>query len=298
MSVLVIKDGKTVLKKSFGLADVEAKVKATPQTNYRLASVSKQFTAACILSLVDDGKLKLTTPLAELIPGLPAGITVHHLLTHHSGLADYEDHMPPGSQQVLDADVVTILRGVPKLLAAPGEKYAYSNSGYAILAQIVEKVSGEKYEDYLQRRILKRAGMKHSVAHLEGKDTVVNRAFGYSPDMANPGAWKRTDQSRTSAVLGDGGIYSSVDDLEKWIRAITAKKVLKPETHDAAWTVQAGPYGFGYFVKPERIWHTGETVGFRNAMLFDKTRNVTVVVLSNRANLKALELAEKLASEF
>ena len=295
VSVLVIKDGRTALKRSYGLADLESKTKATPATNYRLASVSKQFTAAAVLSLIDDGKLELTTPLAQLIPGLPAGITVHHLLTHHSGLADYEDHMPPGTHQVLDADVIAILRGVPKLLAEPGAKYAYSNSGYAVLAQIVEKVSGEKYEDYLQRRILRRAGMKHSVAHREGKDTVARRAYGYSPDG---GAWKRTDQSRTSAVLGDGGVYSSIDDLEHWIGAITAQRVLKPATHEAAWRVQAGPYGFGYFVKPERIWHTGETIGFRNAMLFDRARNVTVVVLSNRNNLKALELAERLASEF
>ncbi len=295
LSVLVRHNGQPVFRHSYGLADVEGRVKATPETNYRLASVSKHLTATTILTLVQEKKVALEDPVAKYLPGLPAGITVKHLLTHQSGLADYEDHLPPGDFQVKDADVLTILQKVPELLTPPGSKYAYSNSGYALLALIVEKVTGQRYADALAARVLKRAGMKQTVAHEEGRDTVAHRAYGHA---VKDGVIRRTDQSRTSAVLGDGGIYSSIDDLNRWLDCMKKHCVLSPELQQLAFTPvplrDGAPteYGFGWFIRPPLRWHTGETVGFRNAVLVQD--GYEVVILSNRSDLKARELATEI----
>ena len=291
ISVLVRHDGQTLFRHSYGLADVEAKRPATPRTNYRLASVSKQFTATTVLTLVQEKKLQLDDAVSTYLPGLPAGITVRHLLTHQSGLADYEDHMPPGDFPVKDSDVLGILRKVPELLAPPGAKYAYSNSGYSLLAMLVEKITGQRYADALREHVLKPAGMSHTVAHEEGRDTVAERAYGYS---VKDGA-KRTDQSRTSAVLGDGGIYSSLEDLGHWLDCMRKHCVLNEATQQMAFTPVAlrdgtpTEYGFGWFIKAPLRWHTGETVGFRNAVVSQE--GYEVVVLANRSDLKARELA-------
>lgn len=289
LSVLVRHNGRTLFQRSYGLAEVETKRAATPRTNYRLASVSKQFTATAILTLVQEKRLKLDDAVAGYLPGLPAGIMVRHLLTHQSGLADYEDHLPPGEAQVKDADVLTMLQKVPDLLAPPGTKYAYSNSGYALLALIVEKVTGKRYADALRERVLRPAGMSRSVAHEEGRDTVDERAYGYSAKF------ERTDQSRTSAVLGDGGIYSSLEDLGRWLDCMRKHCVLTDATQRMAFAPNAlrdgtpTEYGFGWFIRPPQRWHTGETIGFRNALVAQD--GYEVLVLSNRADLKARDLA-------
>ena len=171
VSILVRRDGQTLFRRSYGLADVEAKRAATPQTNYRLASISKQFTATAILTLVQEKRIQLDDPIATYLPGLPPGITVRHLLAHQSGLADYENHLPPGEFQVKDAEVLAILRQLPDLLTPPSTKYAYSNSGYSLLALLVEKITGQRYADALRERVLKPAGMLRSVAHEDGRDT-------------------------------------------------------------------------------------------------------------------------------
>lgn len=289
VSVLVRHEGKKLFEHSYGLADAEAKRAATPRTNYRLASVSKHFTATAILTLMQEKKLKLEDPIATYLPGLPPGITIKHLLTHQSGLADYEDHLPAGDFQVHDSDVLTILQKVPDLLAPPGTKYAYSNSGYALLALLVEKITGQRYAEALRERVLKPAGMRNTLAHEEGNDTVANRAYGYS-------GTRRTDQSRTSAVLGDGGIYSSLEDLGHWLDCMARNCVLNAATQQLAFTPNAlrngtpTEYGFGWFIRPPQRWHTGETIGFRNAIVTQA--GYEVVILSNRADLKARELAD------
>jgi CubicO group peptidase (beta-lactamase class C family) len=294
VSVLVRHDGQKIFEHSYGLADVEAKRAATPRTNYRLASVSKQFTATAVLTLVQEKRLRLDDPIDIYLPGLPSGINVKHLLTHQSGLADYEDHLPPGDFQVKDADVLSILQKVPTLLTPPGAKYAYSNSGYSLLALLVEKITGQRYADALDARVLKPAGMKNSVAHEEGRDTVKDRAYGYSIKDEQP---RRTDQSRTSAVLGDGGLYSSLEDLNRWLDCLRRHCVLSQATQQMAFTpapLKDGTpteYGFGWFIRPPLRWHTGETVGFRNAIVVQD--GYEVVILSNRTDTKARDLAQQ-----
>jgi len=300
-SVLVIRDGKAVVRRAYGLANVEEHVAATPQTNYRLASVTKQFTAAAILLLIEDGRLRLDDPIRKWFPSLPDGITIRHLLTHTSGLFDYEDAMPEtATEQVHDADVPRLIESRQPYFA-PGTKYLYSNSGYALLALIIEKTSGQSFATFLHDRIFAPLGMRNTVAHEEGVSTVAHRAFGYTFENA---AWTRTDQSLTSAVLGDGGIYSSIDDLAKWDAALYDGRLLSAESRRLAFTPATATddpnvqYGFGWRISGTTLWHSGETRGFRNVIIRHPAERLTVVVLTNRNAPPPRATAEQIANLF
>jgi len=238
--------------------------------NHRLASVTKHMTAAAVLRLV-----KPSEKLNAFWPEFPASITVEHLLRHQAGLVDYEDHLPPGEGQVHDRDVLAILRAHPQPKFTPGSKFEYSNSGYVLLGLMVEQRSGKSFRAYLDEAFFRPLQMD-CVAHEEGISTVARRVYG-----------QPKDQSRTSATLGDGGVYCSLDGLERWLNS--------PYALDAK-LLQAGlgDYGFGWFVKGDRVWHTGETVGFRNAILVDRRTGVKVVVLANRGDVEARKVAEGL----
>ena len=296
-SVIVIHDGRVILRRAYGMADLERHVPATPETDYRLASVSKQFTAMAIMLLVRDGKLRYDQPIREILPELPAAaqsVTVRHLLNHTSGLPDYEDLIPDSQTvQVSDRDVLALLARKDTLYFAPGSAYRYSNSGYVLLGLIVERVAGVSFPEFLRARIFAPLGMTASVAHVAGVDTVPHRAFGYTPDSARFAA---TDQSVTSATLGDGGIYTNVDDLVRWDQALYGNQLVDAATLQLAITP---PYSFGWFVdtyRTERRWrHTGETSGFRNAIQRYPDRRFTVIVLTNRNSGEPAAIAERIA---
>jgi CubicO group peptidase (beta-lactamase class C family) len=303
-ALLVLRDGEAVVRRGYGYADLEAGARVTPQTNFRLASISKQFTAAAVLLLAEDGTLRLDDPARRWLPELPASadaITLHHLLTHTSGLVDYEDLMAPDATgQVHDADVLRLLAAHDRLYFAPGSDYRYSNSGYALLALVVERVSGMRYADVLRQRIFQPLGMRDTVAFEAGVSTVARRAYGYSFDN---GTWRRTDQSSTSAVLGDGGIYASIDDLAKWDAALyddrllsDASRALVFAAHTPTDETDVDAYGYGWRLHGDTVWHSGETVGFRNVIVRWPNRRLTVVVLSNRNDPEPYRLALKIAA--
>jgi CubicO group peptidase (beta-lactamase class C family) len=304
-SVLVIRDGAAVFRRSYGLSDLEQRAPATPETNYRLASMTKQFTAAAILLLVEEGKVALGDPVRRWLPSLPeatAGITIRHLLTHTSGLIDYEDVIPAdATAQVHDADVLRLLEGQNRTYFAAGSGYRYSNSGYSLLALIVGRASGTDFASFLRARIFRPLGMDGTVAHEEGISTVVHRAYGYS---VVDGRWTRTDQSLTSAVLGDGGVYSSIDDLAKWDAALYDHRLLNAESLRLAFTPATATddpaigYGLGWRITGESVWHSGETVGFCNVILRYPQRHLTVVVLTNRDSPEPYPLALSIADLF
>jgi len=302
-SVLVLRDGQPVVRAGYGLSDMEAHTPATATTNYRLASVTKQFTAASILLLAEDGRLKLDDHVRKWLPSLPKvaePITIRHLLTHTSGLIDYEDVIPETFKpQLHDADVLRLLESQDRTYFKPGSDYRYSNSGYALLALIVERASGRTFATFLRERIFQPLGMSNTVAYEQGISTVSDRAFGYTQEQ---GSWSRTDQSQTSAVLGDGGIYSSIDDLAKWDAALYDGRLLRPSSLQAAFTPATRTdtpeveYGFGWRITGETLWHSGETVGFRNVIVRYPKRHLTVVVLTNRNEPEPYRLALKIAS--
>ena len=296
-SLLVIKDGHEVVRRGYGRSDLEAGVEAGPSTDYRLASVSKQFTAAAVLLLAEDGKLSIDDQARKWLPELPAAtdaITLRHLLTHTSGLVDYEDLMGDDWQgQIRDAGVLALLAKEGRLYFAPGSSYRYSNSAYALLALVVERASGMAYPDFLQARIFGPLGMHGTLAYVAGGREPPHRAWGYAQvgdGAANDAAWTRADQSTTSAVLGDGGIYSSIDDLARWDAALYDDRLLGDASRKLAFSphveVTGEPYeaqyGFGWRITGETLWHSGETTGFRNVIVRWPARRLTVVLLSNR----------------
>ena len=306
-ALLVIRDGQPLVRRTVGLADVATAAPVTPASAFRLASVSKAFTAAAVLLLAEDGRLRLDDPVRRWLPALPAsadGVTLHHLLSHTSGLHDYEDLMAADFEgQVRDADVVALLAtGRPYF--APGSAYRYSNSGYALLALVVEQASGLAYPDFLQQRIFGPLGMAGTVAFVDGVNTVPHRAWGHS---AAGGAWIRTDQSSTSAVLGDGGIYSSIDDMAKWDAALYDDRLLSDASRALAFSAQTttatgeddvAAYGYGWRLDDGLVWHSGETIGFRNVILRWPAQRLTVLLLTNRNHPEPYAAARAIGEAF
>ncbi len=305
-SVVVIRDGKVIVRRAYGMADLERRVSAVPETDYRLASVSKQFTAMAVMLLAKDGKLRYDQPVRDFLPELPAAtraVTVRHVLNHTSGLWDYEDLVPESrTTQLDDRDVLSLLGSKDSLYFSAGSEYRYSNSGYVLLGMIVSRVSGMTLPQFLRARIFEPLGMQASVAHVEGSDTVARRAFGYSP---SGGTFVQTDQSVTSATLGDGGIYTNIDDMTRWDQALERNTLVDSATMRLATTPPQLPagatteYGFGWFIdryRGERRWrHTGETSGFRNAILRFPERRLTIVILTNRSSGEPQAIAERIA---
>jgi CubicO group peptidase (beta-lactamase class C family) len=322
-AVLVLQNGQIVFQHGYGVTDLRSLHKIDAQTNFRLASCTKQFTAMAIMLLVHDGKLHYEDRLTDIFPDFAEygkSITIHNLLNHTSGLLDYEDLMEPPSAaipaekipQIKDAGVLEILKQQKTTKFPPGTKWDYSNSGYAALAMIVEKVSGQPFGSFLDQRIFTPLNMDRTIAYEKGKNEVSHRAYGHTHE---PGTWRETDQSPTSAVLGDGGVYSSLDDLAKWDHALERHVLLSEAEMQPALTPAKVPdnsvrepdgkpaeYGFGWFLNSyrghRRMWHYGETVGFRTTIQRFVDDKLTIVVLCNRADPLPADLALKVADLF
>jgi CubicO group peptidase (beta-lactamase class C family) len=320
LAVLVVQNGRTTFERGYGVGDLRTKRAIDGLTNFRLASVSKQFTAMAVMLLARDGRLAYDDRLTDVVPGFPdygKAVTLRHLLTHTSGLPDYEDLMPkppagiPRGQipQITDAGVLELLQRERRTKFPPGTRWEYSNSGYCVLAMVVERVSGKRFGTFLQDRVFTPLKMTRTLAYRKGGDEVAARAYGHSPTDAG---WIETDQSATSATLGDGGIYSSLDDLAKWDAALRDHTLLGEKTMREALTPAAVPgppvtgpdgqpvsYGFGWFLNPhnghDRMWHYGETAGFRTTIQRFPKAGLTVVVLANRTDLVPTDYALKVA---
>jgi CubicO group peptidase (beta-lactamase class C family) len=339
-AVLIRYGGANVYTRAEGVRDLRTKAKIDAHTNFRLASFTKQFTAMAIMLLVHDRKLRYDQTLTEIFPDFPAygkNITIRNLLNHTGGLPDYEDLMDAAEKkqgpiwspehQIQDSEVLGLLEKESKGKFAPGTSWSYSNSGYVVLGLIVAKASGQSYGDFLHARIFAPLHMDHTLVYQKGKNEVPDRACGHSKvgDVL-----KETDQSSTSATLGDGGIYSNLEDLAKWDDALRSHTLLPAKEmlpalvpaklNDGSPTFwPAGPngdnlhpgkpvsYGFGWFLDPfeavpgasygrhPRMWHTGSTMGFRTVIeRFTEGNGLTIIMLCNRTDLDP----EKLALEF
>jgi CubicO group peptidase (beta-lactamase class C family) len=339
-AVLVRTHAHTVFERGYGVRDLGSKAKIDAHTNFRLASFTKQFTAVAIMLLVHEGQLHYEERLTELFsdfPGYGKAITVRNLLNHTSGLPDYEDLMEAAEKargplwspekQIQDGEVLELLKKEKSGKFAPGTSWAYSNSGYVVLGLIIAKVSGEPYSAFLHKRIFAPLHMDHTVVYQKGKNEVLNRAFGHSKES---GVIKETDQSSTSATLGDGGIYSSLEDLAKWDDALRNHTLLSEKEFEPAltpvklndgsephWPLEPGDdnlhpgkpvsYGFGWFLDPyqsyrgtrQRMWHSGSTMGFRTVIeRFPEGHGLTVIILSNRTDVDPEKLALQIAGYY
>jgi len=321
-AVLVVRHGRVVFRRGYGVTDLRTLHPIEPNTNFRLASFTKQFTATCIMLLVHDGKLHYDDHLTDIFPEFPAygkAITIRNLLSHTSGLPDYEDLLmaqypnTPEDKipQILDAGVLQLLEQQTSGKFPPGSEWQYSNSGYAVLAMIVEKVSGQPFGQFLHDRIFAPLKMNNTLAYQKGKNEVPHRAYGHTKEKEG---WRETDQSPTSAVLGDGGIYSSIDDLAKWDRALRnhtlltaaemqpASTPVQPTAHPANSNGKPVSYGFGWFLDSyqgyKRMSHNGETIGFLTTIQRFFRDDLTVIVLANRSDKNPEQQALKVADLF
>jgi CubicO group peptidase (beta-lactamase class C family) len=329
LAVLVRKDGRTVFERGYGARELRSFAKIDPQTNFRLASCSKQFTAMSIMLLVHDGKLRYDDKLTDVFADFPAygkAITIRNLLNHTSGLTDYEDLMAAAEKrkgapiwtpthQIQDAEVLDLLEHETAGKFAPGAQWSYSNSGYVVLGLVVAEISGKPFREFLRERILAPLKMSQTIAYQEGKNEVAHRAYGHSKEN---NAWRETDQSPTSATLGDGGIYSSLTDLAKWDEALAQHALVsEKEMQPALLATSAQPkwpansdrpeglrasYGFGWFLDPyrnhARMWHYGDTVGFHTYILRFPAERLSIIVLCNRTDLDPESLATKVADMY
>lgn len=334
LAALVRKDGKTVFEKGYGVRELRTRAGIDAHTNFRLASFTKQFTAMAIMLLVHDGKLRYDDKLTQVFPEFPAygkHITIRNLLNHTSGLPDYEDLMDAqekakgpiwtSEHQIQDEGVLQLLEKESKGFFAPGTGWAYSNSGYVVLGLVVAKVAGKPFGDFLAERIFAPLHMDHTLMYVKGKNEVTTRAYGHTREKET-GIFKETDQSPTSATQGDGGIYTSLEDLVKWDDALRNHTLLSTEEMkpglteaklaDGSVTRWPDPphgdngspgkpvsYGFGWFVDPyeghPRMWHTGGTMGFVTVIERFTADNLTIIVLCNRTDVDPAKLGLKVA---
>ncbi|MGV3456042.1 serine hydrolase [Sphingomonas sp.] len=285
-AVLVARDDVVLFDKGYGSANLEWNIPNDGATKFRLGSVTKQFTAVAILLLQDRGKLTLDAPVKTYLPDAPAAwdkVTVRHLLTHSAGIPNFTNFPDYGATKTLPAthdSLIARFRDKP-LEFAPGEKFAYSNSGYVLLSAIVEKLSGQGYTAFVAENLFKPLGMADT-----GYDShamiLPRRASGYAPGPKGP---VNADYISMTIPQGAGGLYSTTRDLLKWQRGIYGGKLLKPATVAAFRTPYKDGYALGIGVQSAggvtTIEHGGGIEGFNTSLAYDPDRKLTVVVLGN-----------------
>jgi D-alanyl-D-alanine carboxypeptidase len=292
-AVIVVKDGRTLFRKAYGMADLELGVPVQPDMVFRLGSITKQFTAAAILMLAEEGKLSLSDPIEKYLPGYPTQghlITIEHLLTHTSGIQSYTDVPGWMTSRIQGPMTVTeLVDGFKKepMQFAPGEKWAYNNSGYVLLGAIVEKASGKTYEAFVRERIFEPLGMTSSC--YDHSETIIpKRAPGYTREADQPKNARYLSMTQPYAA---GSLASTVDDLARWDASLYTENLLKKASLDRAWTphvLKNGKptgYGFGWGVSTLRgrraISHGGGIFGFSTYAVRLPDERLYVAVLCN-----------------
>jgi len=300
-SVLLARDGQPIVSRGYGLANIENDVSNTPQTVFRLGSVTKQFTAMAILLLQERGKLSVNDPICKYLADCPQTwqpITIKNLLTHTAGIpnyTDFPDFTKTAAAETTTAELITRFRDKP-LQFALGEKFAYSNSGYYLLGAIIERVSGKSYPDFLQENIFAPLGMKHT-----GYDNPVriikNRAAGYA--RTNDGFINAAPISMSTAYAA-GALYSTVEDLLLWDQSLYTEKLVSRKSLDEAFTPFKSNYGYGWSIGKrydrQVIAHGGGIFGFSSYIARYPADHVTVIVLSNVEGAPSGEIANSLAA--
>jgi CubicO group peptidase (beta-lactamase class C family) len=299
-AVVVLRDGVVVHSKAYGLANVEQGLANTPRTKFRLASVSKSFTALLVLQLVEQGRVSLDDPLQKYLPGIAGGdvMTIRHLLSHTAGMPDFMSFEEAAK--------------LPRE-SAPGERLNYSNLGFQALGRVVEKVTGKSYEARLRETILDPLGMKDSGGGWPAGPSE-GRATGYLFDPASGGV---VLAETSNADPASGGLYSTAEDMARWVEGLLDGRIVSPATVEKAWTPVAlndgrrGAYGYGFMLAPYRglreVAHGGDISGFNTYYAIYPTEKLAVVVLSNvgmrppgpvpEAGAVAHEIADAVAGE-
>ncbi|HEY1063249.1 MAG TPA: serine hydrolase domain-containing protein [Daejeonella sp.] len=307
-NVLVAKNGKIIYERAIGWADHLHRDSLKINSVFELASVSKPFTSTAIMMLVEDGKLKLNQNVKEFYPDFPYdSITVELLLTHKSGMMNYvyfvddlwkaqkKDERPGITNQ----DVMKLIaEHKPNPYSKPNRRFHYNNSNYMVLAAIIEKVSGQKYSQFMAENIFKPLGMKNTAVYSKAEfDKIPVDVVGHDRN------WRRSvAQNFLDGPVGDKGIYSTIHDLYLFDRAMRKAKLLKPATMDSVYAahnvMQKGHFNYGYGWrtfengKNKVVYHTGWWHGFRNIYLRQVNKDITIILLTNLTNGSLLKLDE------
>ena len=300
-SVLVARDGTVLLSKGYGSADLEWSVPNSPTTKFRLGSVTKQFTAACILLLEERGKLKVDDPVKKYMVDAPAAwdkMTIFNLLTHTSGIPSFTGFADYGSTKAIATTpekLVARFRDRP-LEFQPGEKYNYSNSGYVLLGYLIEKVSQQNYSQFVQENIFNPLGMKDS-GYDSNSAIILHRASGYTP--SDQGV-ENSGYIDMSIPFSAGALYSTTEDLLRWEQGLMGGRVLSPASLQKMTTPFKSDYALGVGVRTvnghKLIDHNGGIEGFNTALAYYPEDKLTVVVLANLNGQTPEQIANKLAA--
>jgi CubicO group peptidase (beta-lactamase class C family) len=291
-AAIVIKDGQVVLRKGYGLANLELGVPVSPDMVFAIGSITKQFTAAAILELQERGKLRLEDPITKYLPDYPMHgetITIEHLLNHTSGIPSYtgmREWFPRIREDIRVEDLIAIFKDKP-LDFKPGERWRYNNSAYILLGAVIEKISGETYEQFVEEEIFKKLGMKHSrYGHHE--EIIPLRAAGYTRD---DDGFRNADYVSMTHPYAGGSLMSTVDDLVLWDRALASDALLEPASRERMFTsgklASGRPtrYGYGMTVRDYEGWriseHGGDIFGFASFLLRVPEERLFVAILSN-----------------
>ena len=304
VSLAVVKDGKPLIIKGYGLANVEHNVPVKPETVFQSGSVGKQFTAMAVMMLVEDGKIRLDEKLTKYVGDVPSSwgaITIRQLLTHTSGLGDYPrdfDLQRDASEQ----EIFKQLQAVPPA-SAPGEKWAYSNVGYVTLGVVVRKISGRFYGELLAERVFKPLGMT-TARIISESDIVPNRAAGYT--LVKGEKKNQTWVAPSLNTTADGALYLTVLDMIKWDEALRSGKLLKKSSYDEMWSPvklndgNTHAYGFGWGVKKVNgkrlVEHGGAWQGFKAQISRYVDHDLTVIVFANLAQTNQSKIAHEIAA--
>ena len=306
LSIAVVRDGKVIRAQGYGVANVELAVPATPETVFRIGSVSKQFIASGIMLLVQEGKVSLDDKVGKHLEGTPESwkeITIRHLLSHTSGLARESPAFNPLKNQS-NAEIVKASYGLP-LLFATGSKWEYSNLGYFILAEIISKASGQPWGQYIAERVFQPLSMT-ATRTISLKEVVPNRASGY--DWSKP---KVENADILIALRPSGAFDSTVLDLAKWDAALYSDQILKQAMREQMWkpiaeTTRKNPdgrytsYGFGWFIDQVNghtvVFHGGSQPGFRAEFERFVDDKLTIIILTNSDQAKPEAIARRVAA--
>jgi CubicO group peptidase (beta-lactamase class C family) len=299
--VLVARGSNVLLDKGYGFANLEWDIPNSPAAKFRLGSVTKQFTAASILLLQERGKLKVTEPVKKYIPDAPPAwdkITIFNLLTHSSGIPNFTSFPDYASQEPFDTTpekLVGRFRDKP-LEFQPGEKMSYSNSGYVLLGYLLEKISGESYEKFVQENIFVPLGMKDS-GYDSNSAIIPHRAAGYVPGPSGP---TNAGFINMTVPLSAGALYSTTDDLLRWEQGLFGGKLLSPSSLQEMTTPFKNDYAFGLMVHNVNgrkvIDHGGGIEGFNTSLAYYPDDKLTVIVLGNLNGSAPQEIASKLGA--
>ncbi len=310
-NILLVKNGLKLYEKSIGFTDSTTKHALTISSAFNLASISKTFTSALVLMYVQEGKLKIDDQVHKFLPEFPyKNITIRHLLNHTHGMIEYFDWINDtlkindtiGNDQLL----VLLAKYKPALNSVPGEKFNYCNTGYAVLSEVLESISGVSYATLLKSKITKPLKLENTYVHtVKMLNSPKNRVYGMK---FKDGRWNEFDLTTLDEFVGDGNIYSTVDDLQKWDQALRDGKVLKPAILQEAYTpsvVIEKPkmvYGLGWIINEpgKKVSHSGSWNGFKNNIVRDLKNGYTLISLSNGtagiASYKLLDQFEKAIS--